>query len=130
MTTTAKGKGLKHPMDAALGQRLRTLRLERGISQEKLGERCGVTFQQIQKNESGTNRIGFSRLVEITRALSMRLGDVLSPFDDPSIRNSNTDSLNLLRDGVTVKFLRVYMKLRPDQRRAIYSIVISMAKDA
>ena len=47
-----------HPTDVRVGRLLRERRLERGISQERLGALLGVTYQQIQKYERGTNRIG------------------------------------------------------------------------
>ncbi len=59
-----------HPVDVHVGKRLRSRRTLLGMSQEKLGEAVGVTFQQIQKYERGLNRIGSSRLYEFTRILS------------------------------------------------------------
>ena len=57
------------PMDIALGAAVRIRRRTIGMSQEALAEQCGVSFQQIQKYENGANRISFSRLVQISRAL-------------------------------------------------------------
>ncbi|MCQ8781641.1 helix-turn-helix domain-containing protein [Mangrovibrevibacter kandeliae] len=54
-----------HPVDFHCGARLRQLRISAGVSQEALGNALGVTFQQIQKYEKGTNRISASRLYEI-----------------------------------------------------------------
>ena len=59
------------PIDVAVGLRLRTLRKSRGMSQEQLGRALGITFQQIQKYERGTNRISASMLVKSARALSV-----------------------------------------------------------
>jgi len=59
-----------HPVDMHVGKRLRSRRTLLGMSQEKLGEAVGVTFQQIQKYERGLNRIGSSRLYEFARVLS------------------------------------------------------------
>jgi transcriptional regulator with XRE-family HTH domain len=58
-------------VDRRLGQRVRTRRLEIGMSQEKLAELLGVTFQQVQKYEKGVNRIAASRLFDISAALDM-----------------------------------------------------------
>lgn len=58
-------------VDRRLGQRVRTRRLEIGMSQEKLAEVLGVTFQQVQKYEKGVNRIAASRLFAISAALDM-----------------------------------------------------------
>lgn len=63
-----------NPIDVHVGMRLRQRRMTRSVSQEKLGEQLGVTFQQIQKYEKGSNRIGASRLFEIARILDIPVG--------------------------------------------------------
>jgi transcriptional regulator with XRE-family HTH domain len=60
-----------NPIDIYVGSRIRLRRNVMGISQEKLGEHLGITFQQIQKYEKGTNRVGASRLQEIAAMLSV-----------------------------------------------------------
>jgi transcriptional regulator with XRE-family HTH domain len=65
------GKKQPNPIDVHVGSRVRLRRMMLGMSQEKLGENLGITFQQIQKYEKGTNRIGASRLQHIARVLSM-----------------------------------------------------------
>ncbi|MBD8556876.1 helix-turn-helix transcriptional regulator [Rhizobium sp. CFBP 8762] len=60
-----------HHIDVAIGARIRLMRNQRGLSQIALGHKCGVTFQQIQKYESGANRVGCSRLVQIAKALGI-----------------------------------------------------------
>ena len=64
---------IKQPdrVDVHVGLRVRNRRRHIGMSQTVLGERCGVTFQQIQKNERGTNRIGSSRMFRICLALGV-----------------------------------------------------------
>jgi transcriptional regulator with XRE-family HTH domain len=64
-------------LDAALGARIRQRRRQLGYSQEQLAQRVGVTFQQIQKYEHGANRVSFSRLVEVARALKCNLVDLV-----------------------------------------------------
>lgn len=58
-------------MDMHVGSRVRLRRMVIGMSQEKLGERMGLTFQQIQKYEKGTNRIGASRLFQLSQILDV-----------------------------------------------------------
>jgi transcriptional regulator with XRE-family HTH domain len=60
-----------NPIDIHVGSRVRLRRMMLSMSQEKLGEQLGITFQQIQKYEKGTNRIGASRLQHIARVLSV-----------------------------------------------------------
>ena len=58
-----------HPVDLHVGRRLKLRRSLKGMSQERLGELLGLTFQQVQKYERGANRIGSSRLFEIAKVL-------------------------------------------------------------
>ena len=60
-----------NPIDIHVGSRVRLRRMMLSMSQEKLGEHLGITFQQIQKYEKGTNRIGASRLQHIARVLTV-----------------------------------------------------------
>lgn len=66
MTTKAP-----NPVDRYVGSRVRMRRIMLGMSQEKLGEALGLTFQQVQKYEKGTNRIGASRLQQISEILQV-----------------------------------------------------------
>lgn len=63
--------GVPNPIDIHVGSRVRLRRTLLGLSQEKLGEAVGLTFQQIQKYERGANRIGASRLFEFSRILDV-----------------------------------------------------------
>ncbi len=67
------------PIDVHVGSRVRLRRTLLGMSQEKLGEALGLTFQQIQKYERGVNRIGASRLFDLARVLDVPIGFF---FDD------------------------------------------------
>lgn len=60
-----------NPIDAHVGTRVRLRRMLLGMSQEKLGEHLGLTFQQVQKYEKGVNRIGASRLFDLSRVLGV-----------------------------------------------------------
>jgi transcriptional regulator with XRE-family HTH domain len=64
------------PADVTIGTNIRTLRVVRRMSQERLGDAIGVTFQQVQKYEKGTNRIGGSRAVQIAAALKVSVAEL------------------------------------------------------
>jgi transcriptional regulator with XRE-family HTH domain len=66
-----KIKKIPNPIDRYVGSRVRMRRVILGMSQEKLGEALGLTFQQVQKYEKGANRIGASRLQQISRTLDV-----------------------------------------------------------
>ena len=68
-------------LDVALGAAVRLRRRTLAMSQEMLADKCGVSFQQIQKYENGSNRISFSRLVQIAAALNCRVNDLVGVLD-------------------------------------------------
>ena len=65
-------KKVPNPVDVHVGNRVRIRRLELGMSQEKLGDALGVTFQQVQKYEKGANRVSASRLQQVSRSSASR----------------------------------------------------------
>jgi len=68
------GPGGPNPVDIHVGARVRLRRTLLGLSQERLGEAIGLTFQQVQKYERGANRIGSSRLFDLSRVLDVPVG--------------------------------------------------------
>lgn len=62
---------MAHPVDTAVGARVRELRIRAGVSQVELGRALGVSFQQVQKYEKGANRMGASKLVQISKTLGV-----------------------------------------------------------
>src|ERR1043165_5269673 len=70
-TTSAMPKKQANPIDVQVGNRVRIRRMLIGMSQEKLGDLLGLTFQQVQKYEKGVNRIGAGRLFEVSRILNV-----------------------------------------------------------
>ena len=73
--SSAKKSG---PVDAYLGAKIREARKSLGLSQTELGETVGITFQQVQKYESGRNRLSVSRLLQLCRTLKINIADMLS----------------------------------------------------
>ena len=71
-------------IDRFVGQNIKRLRIAAGISQESLGEKIGVTFQQVQKYEKGMNRLPPGRLVGICTALGVKLADIVPDPDVPA----------------------------------------------
>jgi transcriptional regulator with XRE-family HTH domain len=62
---------LKNPVDIHVGLRIRTARMAAGLSQERLGNALGLTFQQVQKYEKGMNRVGAGRLSDVAKILAV-----------------------------------------------------------
>ena len=105
------------PVDALVGQNIRILRLQRGLSQTALGEQMGVTFQQVQKYERGANRVGAGRLSQIAQALDVPLNNL---FDGrPAAARSDTElSVGaLLARPHSLRLLQAFDRIGDQRRR-------------
>lgn len=112
------------PMDIALGAAVRIRRKTLGISQEALAEQCGVSFQQIQKYENGANRISFSRLVQIARALRCRVVDLMDVLDAPDRDTpADLDMLSRMRTPGAMELLNAYEALSAESRAALLTLL-------
>src|SRR5204863_6191523 len=78
-TAPVEREGRPSPIDVHVGSRIRLRRTLLGMSQERLGEALGLTFQQVQKYERGVNRVGASRLFDLSRVLDVPISFF---FDD------------------------------------------------
>jgi len=111
-------------MDVALGAAVRIRRRTIGISQEALAEQCGVSFQQIQKYENGANRISFSRLVQIARALQCRVVDLMDVLDAPDRETSgDLDLLTRMRTPGALELLAAYEVMTPEARSSLVTLL-------
>jgi transcriptional regulator with XRE-family HTH domain len=88
-------KKTPQPADVAIGSNIRTLRVIRGISQERLGDAIGVTFQQVQKYEKGTNRVGGSRAIQIAAALKVSVSELYKGLEVNADNEAGETSLSL-----------------------------------
>jgi transcriptional regulator with XRE-family HTH domain len=92
---------MPHPVDAHVGAKIRQARVLRGMSQTALADRLGVTFQQVQKYEKGTNRVGASRLWNVASALALPIEFFFEGLDAPTSESAETDArrtLSIARD--------------------------------
>jgi transcriptional regulator with XRE-family HTH domain len=128
-------KKAPNPVDKHVGSRVRMRRMMLGMSQEKLGDALGLTFQQVQKYEKGTNRIGASRLQQISLILQVPVSFFFEGAPPPPGRPSNiseapspayvTDFL-ATTDGLTLT--KAFMRLKNAKlRRRIVELVEEMA---
>jgi len=116
------------PLDVALGASVRIRRRTIGMSQEALAEQCGVSFQQIQKYENGANRISFSRLVQIARALKCRVTDLMDVLDTPAGEGeAEMDLLGRMRTPGAMELLTAYEKLPAESRSSLLGFLRSLA---
>jgi transcriptional regulator with XRE-family HTH domain len=128
-----------HPIDIRVGARVRLRRNMLGLSQEKLGEALGLTFQQVQKYERGANRIGASRLFQLSRELGVPVSfffDETDPVHAPAIPvgfaeppNEGFDS-DPLRRRETLELVEAYFAIEsPTLRRRLFELARALATE-
>lgn|SRR5690606_682423 len=132
-----ENKKKPNPIDVHVGSRIRLRRNMLGLSQEKLGENLGITFQQIQKYEKGTNRVGASRLQAISAILNVPVSFFFedAPGSPPQTGfaedNDATYVVDFLNSNEGVQLTRAFTKISdPKVRRKIIDLVKSLAADA
>ncbi|OSQ31775.1 transcriptional regulator [Thalassospira sp. MCCC 1A03138] len=133
---TASGK--PNPVDIHVGARVRLRRTLLGMSQEKLGEAIGLTFQQVQKYERGANRVGASRLYDLSRVLEVPVSFFFDDMPDEISTKSvherremsespdpfDNDPMNRRE---TLELVRAYYRITdPTQRKRVFELVKSM----
>ena len=110
-----------HPLDRHVGRRVRLRRTLLGLTQQELGEQIGVTFQQIQKYERGTNRISASRLWEISRVLKVPVSFFFEDFREDDGQQSSTDENAISTEEL--RLLVAFNRLNKKQQSAILSFL-------
>ena len=128
-----------NPVDVHVGGRVRLRRMLMGMSQEKLGESLGLTFQQVQKYEKGANRIGASRLFELARILGVTVqyffeeltgADEDAAADSKGFNETTSDDylVEFLNSREGIELNRAFLRIDdPRARRAILELVRSLA---
>ena len=126
-----------HPVDVHVGSRLRMRRTLLGLSQQKLGEKLNLTFQQIQKYERGANRIGASRLFELSRILDVKP----AYFFEEMPESGTADGAGLaepaedfkhdfLGKRETLELVRAYYKIdNLEVRKRVFDVIKALATD-
>jgi len=134
---------LPNPVDVHVGSRIRLRRMMIGMSQERLGERLGLTFQQVQKYEKGANRVGASRLFAISRILEVPVEFFFADMPDsvaqgdgnaPTKGMSEPDETSFVMDFVSssegLQLNTAFKKIGSQEtRRKIVDLVKTLAAD-
>lgn len=150
--TKRKTKGTPDNVDVHVGQRLRVRRSLLGMSQEKLAEAIGITFQQIQKYERGTNRVSAGRLYQFSKILGVpiayfydQFGEMLLPksgtaafglsdqeqegFEGPGAAAAPDSEADLMNRRETIALVRSYYSIQDDKiRKDVLKLIKSMAQ--
>ena len=131
-----ENKKKPNPVDTHVGSRIRLRRNMLGMSQEKLGENLGITFQQIQKYEKGTNRVGASRLQAIASILEVPVAFFFEDApggpaaDGLSEESQTTYVVDFLSSTEGLRLNRAFVRISdPKVRAKIIDLVQTLAKD-
>jgi transcriptional regulator with XRE-family HTH domain len=119
----------KHPdpKDVEVGRRVRAFRLNKGLSQEKLGDELGITFQQVQKYEKGVNRIGAGRLQRIAEILGVPVSEFFATSaSEPSAGNL----YELVDTAAALRLLRAYARIPDPQVKQAVTVLVEKIADA
>src|SRR5690348_16889905 len=150
-TEAASGEkeGRPSPIDVHVGSRIRLRRTLLGMSQERLGEALGLTFQQVQKYERGVNRVGASRLFDLSRVLDVPISFFFDDMPEPltnayggqagshgarrSMGFADTqDSFgdDMLNRRETLELVRAYYRITdPAVRKRVFELIKSLVPD-
>ncbi len=116
---------MPHIVDIHVGKRIRQRRWLVGMTQQELGDAVGIKFQQIQKYETGANRVSASRLWEIADALDVQVTfffDGLSPKANQSEAAGRTIPADMAEDREAVELVRAYYAIPEHQRRRLFEL--------
>ncbi len=134
-----RGTGRPNPVDIHVGARVRLRRTLLGMSQEKLGEAIGLTFQQVQKYERGANRIGSSRLYDLSRVLDVPVAFFFDDMPDTVAASSPAQRRGMAEEPVsyeldpmakreTLELVRAYYKIGdPTVRKRLFEMTKVLA---
>lgn len=129
-----------NPIDKHIGRRIRLRRTLLGYSQEKLADGLGITFQQIQKYENATNRVGGSRLWDISKLLGVNVGFFyIGLQEDSSNRSYDADLANaevidyipedIMNQSSTKKLIRNYNLIKDNKTQlSVYELIRSISR--
>ena len=119
---------MKHPVDVHVGKRVRHRRWMVGMTQQQLGDIVGIKFQQIQKYETGMNRISASRLWDIAQALDVSISFFFEGFEseegvpETTTMEHDVQRGDLLADKEALELVRSYYSIPEAQRRRLFDL--------
>ena len=116
-----------HKVDKHVGERLRSRRWLAGMTQSQLGDAVGIRFQQIQKYESGANRISASRLWDLSKALDVPVSFFFEGLSEEDVRNR--DIQEYYTDKESMRLLSAYRRLPLHMREKFMDLALSIASE-
>ncbi len=113
---------MKHPVDVHVGKRIRHRRWMVGMTQQQLAEKVGIKFQQIQKYETGMNRVSASRLWDISEALDVKVGFFFDGLSEGVDEQQNDLPADILADKEALELVRSYYAIPETQRKRLFEL--------
>ncbi|MEM6587194.1 MAG: helix-turn-helix transcriptional regulator [Pseudomonadota bacterium] len=116
---------MPHPVDVHVGKRIRHRRWLAGMTQQNLAESVGIKFQQIQKYETGANRVSASRLWDIADALDVNVSFFFEGLDQETgaeAATSGSAPADILGDKEALELIRSYYSIPENQRRRLFDL--------
>jgi transcriptional regulator with XRE-family HTH domain len=114
---------MKHPVDVHVGKRIRHRRWMVGMTQQQLAERVGIKFQQIQKYETGMNRVSASRLWDISETLSVPVSFFFEGLEAGTGKPAESALPgDILADKEALELVRSYYAIPENQRRRLFEL--------
>lgn len=115
---------MAHPVDLHVGKRIRQRRWLVGMTQQQLAEQVGIKFQQIQKYETGANRVSASRLWDISEAMDVSVNFFFEGIDQEVASAGSSDSVpaDLMGDKEALDLVRSYYSIPENQRRRLFDL--------
>lgn len=131
---SAVPKKQANPIDVQVGNRVRIRRMLIGMSQERLGDLLGLTFQQVQKYEKGVNRIGAGRLYEVARILNVPVDFFYEGIADSGRPNAGEPEgapiMAFISSGEGLQLSTAFMKIKDAKvRKRVLDLVKSLAEE-
>lgn len=111
---------MKHDVDLHVGKRIRHRRWMIGMTQQQLAEKVGIKFQQIQKYETGMNRVSASRLWDIAQAVDVPVSFFFEGLQE--VRTRDEVEGDILADKEALQLVRAYYAMPEAQRRQIFEL--------
>lgn len=121
---------MSHPVDVHVGKRIRHRRWMIGTTQQQLAEKVGIKFQQIQKYETGMNRVSASRLWDIAHALGVDISFFFEGLENTAPAVEGDMPNDILSDKEALELLRSYYAIPEAQRRRLFDLARVLSDSA
>jgi transcriptional regulator with XRE-family HTH domain len=127
-----EGRQMKHPVDVHVGKRIRHRRWMNGTTQQHMAENVGIKFQQIQKYETGMNRVSASRLWDIANVLDVPVSFFFEGLDQEAASDAPNGNMpgDILTDKEALELLRSYYAIPENQRRRLFDLARVLSEAA